>query len=773
MPSSKVSSLQEMVSSNSSVYPKYRKKFWIGAQVRVGDYGLNIAWIARGGPSELAGLRVGDVIVAIEDTPMRTLDDMECLMFISSSKPAISVLVKNNQGTVQTHVVKQQEEILTYQHSTVSTISEQESASIKNHFVNVEVECDVLSCASTESRISSSCRHLPKSDKTQDQNTIGFANSDETGADNDRQKGNKSWLSCLTWSDQANTEGSSTESNECRSGICCQIADIFQSSNTCGRVNNLQTGKFNTGLGLDSDVLFRTDLYTSLEGSKIDGTPYQQTLEKLRTGNRQIRAESQNLCEDNSLIIESAQSDRTVFESMKTEEEDTTARIKSLEMKLRIQEADIEVLKLQNNSLKSDIANENLSRSNDVETLKTFLEYVSSEISWARESTFEAIQQLGEVKTQLEEHQSTRNNKPKYLETGRKNQSKESTSGQSICFSPDEFHKLQNTLADYKAALLLKEQQLLELSAQLQDIKSSESECLSTESGNQISSSRAEKELRRMKTAIQGNDNASKRREALLQNLKSENEILRERCKHCEQSKIADTLMEPQHLMDLQNILAELQLKFRKVVMPHPKNNNTEGKVGNQVEIQSLRDSILRLQNYSDNLKEEILVQLNTVNESLRYLIEQNENGIFPPLDLDDKISRLTIIASRSVSVTVARDQEMRAMLLKMISAERQVAEFKAQHPIHEKVGPAQTHLEIDQSSDPAELLQLLNSALDKLSKYTSGYKAQVNAAQESPIQYHSTKEVINSSRSHLNSDVSVDSVPCKDSIDDGKVYFI
>src|SRR4029077_17253456 len=61
---------------------------YVAREHGLGPTGVGVLNVVKGSPAENAGLRVGDVIVAIDQTPVGSVDDM--LRFLSRAKPGAS-----------------------------------------------------------------------------------------------------------------------------------------------------------------------------------------------------------------------------------------------------------------------------------------------------------------------------------------------------------------------------------------------------------------------------------------------------------------------------------------------------------------------------------------------------------------------------------------------------------------------------------------------------------------------------------------------------------
>jgi len=61
------------------------------------DDGVRISSVRSGTPAEACGLKPGDLIIALDDKPVRTLEDYAALLF--SHKPGDSIQVKALRGT--------------------------------------------------------------------------------------------------------------------------------------------------------------------------------------------------------------------------------------------------------------------------------------------------------------------------------------------------------------------------------------------------------------------------------------------------------------------------------------------------------------------------------------------------------------------------------------------------------------------------------------------------------------------------------------------------
>ncbi|HLZ09549.1 MAG TPA: PDZ domain-containing protein, partial [Chloroflexota bacterium] len=62
---------------------------YVAREHGLGPTGVGVLSVVKGSPAEQAGLRVGDVIVAIDNTPVGSVDDL--LRFLSRAKPGASI----------------------------------------------------------------------------------------------------------------------------------------------------------------------------------------------------------------------------------------------------------------------------------------------------------------------------------------------------------------------------------------------------------------------------------------------------------------------------------------------------------------------------------------------------------------------------------------------------------------------------------------------------------------------------------------------------------
>ena len=82
---------QQLVDKGKASYPV------IGATVRDGDDGVELATLDRGGPAADAGLREGDVIIAIDDQQVRTMEEL--IVAIRTRRPGQTVVLDYTRGS--------------------------------------------------------------------------------------------------------------------------------------------------------------------------------------------------------------------------------------------------------------------------------------------------------------------------------------------------------------------------------------------------------------------------------------------------------------------------------------------------------------------------------------------------------------------------------------------------------------------------------------------------------------------------------------------------
>jgi hypothetical protein len=232
-----------------------------------------------------------------------------------------------------------------------------------------------------------------------------------------------------------------------------------------------------------------------------------------------------------------------------------------------------------------------------------------------------------------------------------------------------ELTQLKHTVEDLSTALTLKENQICNLFEEVNIAKAccfqvdeSSTQNLSSSSSGSFPS---EKELRRLKMTLEANHSTAKRREALIQNLRIENDILRTHATANETMKITPEILE--EVSNLRCILSELQEKMKESGCYEQQCFSAE-RLGHESEIHGLQGVIDRLQIQIKELQNDFIGQLSLIAP------DRNDSS---RIDSDENFLRMKCIAERSVAITTARDEAMRAMQFKLIAADRKIAELQ------------------------------------------------------------------------------------------------
>ena len=716
----------------------HRTKFCIGAQIRNSDSGLTVSWVKKGGPSDLAGIRVHDIILQVEGQQMNSLDDMDLSMLKNASKHTVRVTLKNMYGVTSVLIRRQQDSAMVLscekfdeKECLGSRLSEVDSKLGNNDQFSTNerfIESDSLSCASTESRISSS--------NNQNFDFLGFESDGVlskkfAAGDLNSVRDRSSWLPHRIWSEECESDSNSNRKmSDAKSSISSklylpisEIANIFnshqfQEADSDASVPNVlkpryvqivqeENGQLKLQCANQKDLICKAEQTMGELIMEIRGIS--QQIEQLLALNLKLQRDVQ---ETRTVLGDQLRNMEMRFERAALENlpgnADRTPFLSEIEMDNQSAGmTDLTAYKTKSecicDSAQPDIFPAQLMRA-DLLKICCFLKEVSTNFSQEVDSLSTSMEQ--EYRKEMSRFED-RCFTSILSETTKGHSEVEGKSSLVPCRNEDQIHHLLLELQESKALLLLKDDEIKDLSDQIQVLKASESVLCET------GKSHAEKELRRMKTALQGNDLSSRRREALIHDLRAENEILR--AGYCEQGSSKIVLSMAEQAQELKKALLQLREMMSAGCLSKIDYSPAE-RAGHECEVRSLHNTIHKLQDEVKAIQTDFLDQLRSSSDIT--CPKNTETELLSVVNWNKKFSRMKMIAERSVAAIAARDEAMRSMQLKIISAERQVHELQVANQMLESAMLSNTGKCCHVVN--AEWIVLLDSVIEKFSGLAS-----------------------------------------------------